>query len=110
MSVKNRALGGLLAGRISIITGASSGLGRATALAFARQGATVVCADLASSQKSSSQTISELIREQGGTSMFVPTDVSEEQSVQDLTRAAVEAYGRIDMCVAVTLFGTCKQD
>lgn len=89
-------VGHLLAGQISIITGASSGLGRATALAFMRQGAVVVCADRTPAPPKMQPT-HELIREQGGKSIFAQTDVSDEQSIQHLVRAAVAEYGRVDM-------------
>lgn len=90
------AVGHLLAGQISVITGASSGLGRATALAFMRQGAAVVCADRTPTS-SKMQPTHELIKENGGKSIFAPTDVSNEQSVQRLIRTAVAEFGRVDM-------------
>lgn len=93
---------GLLRGRISIITGSSSGLGRATALAFARQGASVVCADRFSSLPSQLQVPThELIGENGGESAFFSTDVADAQSVQNLVRSAAKEFGRLDMCVTV---------
>lgn len=87
---------GLLAGRIAIITGSSSGLGRATAMAFMKHGATVVCADLSPSTHPDLPT-HEAIQEQGGKSKFVQTDVAHEESVQSLVRSTVEAFGRVDM-------------
>lgn len=58
---------GLLAGKVSIITGASSGLGQAMALEFAKQGASIVCADQTPiSKENKNQPTHETIREQGG--------------------------------------------
>lgn len=87
---------GLLRGRVSIITGASNGLGRATALAFMNQGASVVCADLKPSQRDE-QATHELIQEQGGKAIFVQTDVADEESIQSLISQAVKKFGRLDV-------------
>ncbi|KAL3449910.1 hypothetical protein BJX65DRAFT_316641 [Aspergillus insuetus] len=88
-----------LAGKVSIITGASSGLGRAIALAFSKHGATVICADLDASSKGHCQPTDELIRHGGGESLFVSTDVTKADSVRDLVKAAADKFGRIDVMV-----------
>lgn len=90
--------------QVAVITGASSGIGRATALEFARHGAAVVLA--ARGEEALSALAAEIVST-GGEALAVPTDVSEPQQVGDLARRAVDAYGRIDTWVnnaAVTLY------
>ncbi|KAL2824469.1 hypothetical protein BDW59DRAFT_172830 [Aspergillus cavernicola] len=94
---------GLLSGKVSIITGASSGLGRAMALAFSMHGATVVCADLDASSKGRHQPTSELIGGRGAQSLFVPTDVTKARSVKDLVKTAADKFGRVDVLSWPTL-------
>lgn len=80
------------AGKVVLITGAASGIGRATALAFAAQGARIVIGDIG---KGAAETVAE-IQAAGGEARFVPTDVSDATSVEALVKAAVESHGRID--------------
>lgn len=80
--------------RVAIITGAGSGIGRATARLFAREGALVVTADL---QAEAGEETVQLIRETGGESIFVRTDVSKSGDVMHLVQTAVERYGRLDI-------------
>jgi len=84
---------GLLAGKVAIITGAASGIGRAASLVFAREGARVVVADV--SEEGGSQTV-RLILEQGGTAEFAMCDVAKAADADALIAAAVRHYGRID--------------
>lgn len=91
-----------LLNKIAVITGSSSGLGRAIALAYAREGAHVVCSDLspiARAQVSSERNINtdELVREQGQKSIFVPADVSKVSDMQNLIKEAAAKFGRVDM-------------
>jgi NAD(P)-dependent dehydrogenase (short-subunit alcohol dehydrogenase family) len=79
--------------KVVVITGGSSGIGRATAVAFASTGAKVVIADII--EEGGQQTV-QLVKEAGGDDMFVPTDVSREADVAVLMNSAVETYGRID--------------
>ncbi len=79
--------------RVALITGASSGIGRATALAFARQGAKVVLADVDSDMGAES---SRMIEQAGGKSIFVRTDVSSEADVKNMMGRTLEAFGRLD--------------
>ncbi|MBP2316589.1 glucose 1-dehydrogenase [Azospirillum soli] len=79
--------------RVALVTGAGSGIGRATALAFARSGARVVVADIA--RPSGEETVS-LIAGEGGSAVFVPVDVADAASVEAMVAAAVAHYGRID--------------
>lgn len=88
--------------KVAIITGASSGLGRAIALAFAREGAIVVCADLdpiasVHMNDGDPKATHKIIGEKNGTSIFVKCNVDTSQNVQDLVNEAVQEYGRLDM-------------
>ena len=91
-----------LADRIAIVTGASSGLGRAVALYYAAEGAKVACADLnpiaqRPMKEEDVKATHEIIGERDGEAIFVPSDVSDSQSVQSLVAKTVEQYGRLDM-------------
>jgi NAD(P)-dependent dehydrogenase (short-subunit alcohol dehydrogenase family) len=82
---------------VVVITGASSGIGRAAALAFAERGAHVVVA--ARRQDPLDMLVMECERATGRTALAVPTDVADETSVRNLARQAVERLGRIDVWV-----------
>lgn len=75
--------------KVVLVTGGSSGIGRATSLAFARQGATVVIGDV---DERSAETV-EQIEQAGGTGLFVHTDVSAASEVEALVTRAVESFG-----------------
>ncbi|TAM92489.1 MAG: SDR family oxidoreductase [Rhodanobacteraceae bacterium] len=79
-------------GKVVLITGAASGIGRATALAFARQGARVCIGDVSSGAE---ETI-ELIKKEGGEAHFVKTDVTQAAAVEALVKAAVDTFGGLD--------------
>ena len=94
-----------LSDSVVVITGASSGIGRATAESFARRQATVV---LASRREDALQEVVRECENLGGKAIAVPTDVTDEEAVGQLARRAIEAFGRMDVWVndaAVTLFG-----
>ena len=86
-------MAGNLAGKVALVTGGSSGIGRASALAFAKEGAQVVIADVAT--EGGEQTVS-MVQDAGGQAIFVKTDVSQTRDVEVMVNAAVEAYGRLD--------------
>jgi len=86
-------MAGRLEGKVCLVTGGASGIGRATALAFAREGAKVVVSDVAVA--GGEETV-RLIREAGGEAIFVPCDVSQAADVQALVERTVRAYGRLD--------------
>ncbi|KAJ5089114.1 Short-chain dehydrogenase [Penicillium argentinense] len=90
-----------LLNKVSIVTGSSSGLGRAIALRFAREGAKVVCSDLRqSSRLEIEQEIThELIKKDGGQAIFVKADVGVAREIELLVKAAVDEYGRLDIMV-----------
>jgi len=82
-----------LANKVAIVTGAASGIGRATALLFAREGARVVLADV---DEARGREGVDTIRAAGGEATFIRTDVSREADVQALAAAAEQTYGRLD--------------
>ncbi|GIV96010.1 MAG: short-chain dehydrogenase [Herpetosiphonaceae bacterium] len=91
-------------GSVVVITGASSGIGRATAHAFARRGANLV---LAARSEGPLREAADECGRLGAQTLVVPIDVTNEDAVRELARRAVERFGRIDVWVndaAVTLF------
>ncbi len=89
---------------IVVVTGASSGIGRATALAFATRGSAVV---LAARRQPALNEVARECESAGGQALAVPTDVSDFKAVDELARRAVQRFGRLDVWVndaAVTLF------
>jgi 3-oxoacyl-[acyl-carrier protein] reductase len=80
-------------GKTIVITGAASGIGRATALIFAREGANVVCADLdADGARRTAETIAQL----GRKALALPTDVTQRPQVNDAIARAIEKFGAVD--------------
>ncbi len=86
-------MAGLLEGRISLVTGAGSGIGRAASVAMGREGATVAVSDI--NADGAEETLS-AIKEAGGDGMFIHADVSRPGDVAALIGQAVAAYGRLD--------------
>jgi NAD(P)-dependent dehydrogenase (short-subunit alcohol dehydrogenase family) len=82
-----------LEGRVALVTGAGSGIGRASARAFAREGARVVVSDV---DVAGGEETVQLIQELGGESTFVPADVANGEHVAQLVAATLDRYGRLD--------------
>jgi NAD(P)-dependent dehydrogenase (short-subunit alcohol dehydrogenase family) len=82
------------AGKGAFVTGAGSGIGRATALAFAREGATVTVADV--SEKGAQETV-RLIEEQDGRAIAVRCDVTRSEDVKAALDKTIESFGRLDV-------------
>ncbi|MEH7402702.1 glucose 1-dehydrogenase [Gottfriedia acidiceleris] len=80
--------------KVAVITGGGSGIGRATAIRFAKEGAKIVIADI--NEVTGEETLGE-IKEQNQEAIFVKTNVAESKSIQNLMKRAVEHFGRIDI-------------
>ncbi len=80
-------------GRVALVTGGGSGIGRATSLAFANEGARVVIDDI--NVQGGEETL-RLIKSAGGDAIFVKADVSKAAEVEAMVHRAIEIYGRID--------------
>jgi len=86
-------MAGRLEDKVGLVTGGASGIGRATAMAFAREGAKVVLADLV---VDGGEEVVRLINEAGGEAILVRCDVSKRAEVDAMINKAVETYGRLD--------------
>jgi NAD(P)-dependent dehydrogenase (short-subunit alcohol dehydrogenase family) len=84
---------GRLAGKVIIVTGAGSGIGRDSAELFAREGARLVLADI---NADNGETVVQRIRKSGGEAIFVRVNVSVEADVENMVQQAVSTYGRLD--------------
>ena len=92
-----------LEGKVVIVTGASSGVGRAIAILSAQEGASVVCADIRRDpipnkfDKSENVATDQVIREAGTEAVYVTCDISKSEQVDNLIQTAVEKFGRLDV-------------
>ncbi|MEU1367753.1 glucose 1-dehydrogenase [Streptomyces sp. NPDC005803] len=89
---------GLLTDRKAVVTGGDSGIGRAVALAFAREGADVMVTHL-DAEEGEARTTSELIEKAGRRAVAVPCDIRDEKQCRTLIEGAVRQFGRIDVLV-----------
>src|ERR1700716_2398749 len=87
-----------MAGRKALITGGDSGMGRATAIAYAREGADVAINYLPAEEPDAKEVI-ELIKAEGRTGVAIPGDLREEKSCQQLVERAVQGLGGLDVVV-----------
>lgn len=102
----------MLADKVAIVTGASSGIGRAIALRYATEGAAVVLADLREDPTEGGEPTLDLIRRAGGKSFFEPVDVARWEDIDRLVGETVRRYGRLDVMVnnAATYSSTALTD
>jgi NAD(P)-dependent dehydrogenase (short-subunit alcohol dehydrogenase family) len=83
-----------LASKVALITGAAQGIGKGTALLFAREGARVAVVDI---DEPNGQETVEQIRREGGDAIFLPRDVGDERQIERMVAETVERYGKIDV-------------
>jgi meso-butanediol dehydrogenase/(S,S)-butanediol dehydrogenase/diacetyl reductase len=91
---KNTDRKGRVQGKVAIITGAASGIGRATSIIFAREGAKLVLADM--QEQALNETLA-LVKKEGGEAVVKKTNVAVEQDIIDLVGLALRTYSRIDI-------------
>src|ERR1043166_4856110 len=86
-------MAGRVEGKVALVTGGASGIGRATALTFAREGAKLVIADM--NAEGGQQTV-HMMTENGGEATFMQVDVTSASAVEAMLSKTVETYGRLD--------------
>jgi NAD(P)-dependent dehydrogenase (short-subunit alcohol dehydrogenase family) len=87
----------MLDGKVAFITGGASGIGKGTALRFAQEGARIAIADM---QEDEGAEALDEIRRQGADALFLPCDVSDQESVKSAVEGAVARFGRLDIVFA----------
>ncbi len=85
---------GRLRGKVAIITGANSGIGRATSRLFAREGASVVCCDI---QETLTPRVDQLIIDEGGEATFLNVNVTADGGPEEMVQTAIARYGGVDI-------------
>jgi len=93
-----------LSGKVAIVTGASSGIGRETAKLFAREGAKVVVADIVDT----TNTVN-IIKQQGGVAIGVRCDVLDKKQVADMVATAVKSFGKVEGVISETFVSTLME-
>jgi NAD(P)-dependent dehydrogenase (short-subunit alcohol dehydrogenase family) len=86
-------MAGMLAGKVALVTGGSTGIGKASSIVFAREGAKVVVSDV---NIDGGEETARVIRQSGGEAVFVKADVSVAAEVEAMVNNAVATYGRLD--------------
>ena len=86
-------MSGTFDGKVALVTGAGGGIGRATAIAFAREGARLVASDV---EGAGGEETARLVAEAGGTAIHIACDVTRPEEVEALVQAAVDGFGRLD--------------
>ena len=86
-------MAGILDGKVALITGAGSGIGRATAKIFAREGAKLLIADIV--EDAGNETLG-IVKDSGASAIFMKVDVSQENAAEAMVAKVVETYGRLD--------------
>jgi NAD(P)-dependent dehydrogenase (short-subunit alcohol dehydrogenase family) len=84
---------GMLDGKVALVTGSGSGIGRASAVLFAREGAKVILCNV---NVARGEETLEMVKKAGGEGIFVPTDVTQRDQVDAVVRKGVETFGRLD--------------
>ena len=99
----------LLKDKVALVTGAASGMGRATAQLFAREGARVA---VTGRHRERGEQVVDEIRDAGGDAAFIPADLSVEEDVRQMADRTVERFGRITTLVreSASLTGQKKED
>jgi NAD(P)-dependent dehydrogenase (short-subunit alcohol dehydrogenase family) len=90
---------GRLAGRVAVVTGSASGLGRAIAVRLADEGARVVVSDVRATPREGGASTEDIIGERGGTCTRLDADVSRWHDIDRLVETAVQSFGRLDVMV-----------
>jgi NAD(P)-dependent dehydrogenase (short-subunit alcohol dehydrogenase family) len=98
---------GRLAGKVALITGADSGIGRAVAIAYAREGADLVLGYL--NEHEDAQDTARLVKEAGRECLLVPGDLAQRETCLDIVRQTVDRFGRIDVLINNAAFQMTHQ-